>query len=370
MSGYQSYEFQAIDRPLTPEEQKYIHSLSSRVKVTATNAQFVYNYGDFRGEPEALVDRCFDLYVHVSSYGVRQLIIRLPKGLVDPEIFVPYIAKRLVDVKKTKRSILLNINIYQEGYATWLEERTYAASLLPLREELLRGDLRLLYLAWLAAGFAEEAIAPMEELVEPPVPANLKKLSPALQALADLFGLDRDLIAAAAMESPGTQVQEEPIAEWIAALPEADRNAYLVRVAQGETHVGAELMQRLRQKGTTSKAKLKSPGRTLAQLCSIADEKYEIRETKANKSAAKARQKYLKSLEPKVTEIWQEVIDLIELKQSQPYTEAVAHLVDLRDLAHSQDKLAEFQARIVGLKQQFSTRSALITRLKNAKLLT
>jgi hypothetical protein len=370
MSGYQSYEFQAIDRPLTPEEQKYVHSLSSRVKVTATNAQFVYNYGDFRGDPEALVDRCFDLYVHVSSYGVRQLIIRLPKGLVNPEIFAPYIVKRLVDIKKTKKSILLNIHIYQEGYARWLAEETYAASLLPLREELLRGDLRLLYLAWLAAGFGEDAVAPMEELVEPPVPANLQKLSPALQAFADLFELDGDLIAAAAMESPGAQVQEEPIAEWIAALPETDRNAYLLRVAQGETHVGAELMQRLRQKTTTSKAKLKSPGRTLAQLCAIADEQYEIRETKANKSAAKARQKYLKSLEPKVTEIWQEVMNLIELKQPQPYTEAVAHLVDLRDLAHSQDKLVEFQARIMSLKQQFSTRSALITRLKNAKLLT
>jgi hypothetical protein len=52
----------------------------------------------------------------------------------------------------------------------------------------------------------------MEELVEPPVPANLQKLSPALQAFADLFELDGDLIAAAAMESPGAQVQEEPIA--------------------------------------------------------------------------------------------------------------------------------------------------------------
>lgn len=56
MSEYQFYEFQAIDRPLSPEEREYVQSLSSRVKLTATNAQFLYNYGDFRGEPEKLLD--------------------------------------------------------------------------------------------------------------------------------------------------------------------------------------------------------------------------------------------------------------------------------------------------------------------------
>jgi hypothetical protein len=273
MSGYQSYEFQAIDRPLTPEEQKYVHSLSSRVKVTATNAQFVYNYGDFRSDPEALVDRCFDLYVHVSSYGVRQLIIRLPKGLVNPKIFAPYLVDYMISIEVTQKSILLNINVSHEDYARWLDEKSYLEGLLPLREELLKRDLRLLYLAWLAAGFAVDAMMGSEELVEPPVPANLKTLSPGLLAFADLFEIDEDLIAAAAIESPVTQVEDEPIADWIAALPEADRNAYLLRVVQGESHVGAEIIQRLRKKsGTKGKAKLKSPGRTLAQLCAIADQ--------------------------------------------------------------------------------------------------
>jgi hypothetical protein len=52
MSEYQFYEFQAIDRPLSPKDQKYVQSLSSRVKLTASNVQFLYNYGDFRSKPE------------------------------------------------------------------------------------------------------------------------------------------------------------------------------------------------------------------------------------------------------------------------------------------------------------------------------
>jgi hypothetical protein len=34
MSEYQFYEFQAIDRLLSPDDRDYIHSLSSRVKLS------------------------------------------------------------------------------------------------------------------------------------------------------------------------------------------------------------------------------------------------------------------------------------------------------------------------------------------------
>jgi hypothetical protein len=371
MSSYQFYEFQAIDRPLSPEDQKYVHSLSSRVKLTATNAQFIYHYGDFRSEPEKLLDRCFDIYVYVASFGVRTLAIRFPTSLVDPKHFEPYCVEYCISTTTTTKSTILKINLVEEDYYGWLEEETYAASLLSLREDLLRGDLRVLYLAWLAAGFAEAAPSNAEEMVEPPIPPNLQQLSPALQAFADLFQIDSDLIAAAAMESATTQAESEPIADWIAALPEADRNAYLVRVAQGESHVGAELMQRLhKQFGKTSKAKLKSPGRTLAELLTIADKQREIRENKANKAAANSRQKYLKTIAPRADALWQEVMGLIELKQAKPYEEAVSHLIDLRDLAMSQDELGQFTARIVNLKQQYSSRSGLITRLKKVGLLT
>jgi hypothetical protein len=371
MSEYQFYEFQAIDRPLTPEDQKYVQSLSSRVKLTATNAQFLYNYGDFRSKPEDLLDRCFDVHVYVANFGVRTLMIRFPKSLVDPKLFEPYCVKYCISTKTTKKSTILKISMVQEDYYGWLEEETYAADLLPLREALLNGDLRLLYLAWLAAGFAEEVPKAPEEMIEPPVPPNLQKLSPALQAFADLFQIDPDLITAAAIASTATQEVVEPIADWIAALPEADRNAYLVRVAQGENHVGAELMQQLRKKfSKTSKAKLKSPGRTLAELITIAEKERKTRENKATKARANARQKYLKTIAPRADDLWQEALQLIELKQAQPYAEAVNHLVDLRDLAVSQGNLAEFQTRIASLQKRYATRSGLLTRLQKAGLLT
>ncbi len=207
-------------------------------------------------------------------------------------------------------------------------------------------------------------------MIEPPVPANLTKLSPALHAFAELFEIDDDLIAATAMESQMVQALDEPIADWIAALPESERNAYLLRVAQGETQVGAELMQQLRKKfGKSSKVQLKSPGRSLAELIEIAEEKRTQRELKAQKVAATARQKYLKTIVPKADEILREVHQLIEIKQAKPY-EAVSSLVDLRDLAISQGTLSQFHDRLIELQQQYRTRSGLLTRLRKAGLIS
>jgi hypothetical protein len=244
-------------------------------------------------------------------------------------------------------------------------------ALLPLREDILKGDLRVLYLAWLASGFTEDLGLEPEEMIEPPVPANLSELSPALQAFADLFQIDPDLISAAALESPTVKATAEPIADWIVMLPESERNAYLVRVAQGETHVGAELIQRLRQKfGQGSPAQSGLPGRTLAQLIAISHEQRKIREDKTRQAADQARQKYLQQIAPRADAIWEETLRLIELKQSKPYDEAVQHLIDLRDLAIKQGNLVAFQTRMAQIQERYSNRSALLARLRKAKLLT
>lgn len=60
MSEYQYYEFQAIDRPLTPEEQGYVRTLSRRVEPTPVQAIFTYSYGNFRGDPLDLLETHFD----------------------------------------------------------------------------------------------------------------------------------------------------------------------------------------------------------------------------------------------------------------------------------------------------------------------
>ncbi len=73
MSEYQYYEFRAIDRPLSEEQRKRVSALPSRAHVTSHSAIFVYNYGDFRGDPEQLMRDSFDAMLYISNWGTRRL---------------------------------------------------------------------------------------------------------------------------------------------------------------------------------------------------------------------------------------------------------------------------------------------------------
>jgi hypothetical protein len=231
--------------------------------------------------------------LYVANFGVRQLMIRLPKSLVNMATLQPYCVPYCIATSTTKNSVIVDIHLNCEDYYDWIEgEEGWLSSLVAVRNELLQGDLRVLYLAWLRSSFTEDNDAELSDLIEPPVPSNLKQLSPALQAFADLFLVDQDLIAAAAEASPDSQAIAEPIEEWVAALPEAERNHYLVRMAKGETYVGGELMQRLRELFSHRQPLTNSQTasrRSLANLVEIADEKRKQRQRKEQQAAAKAR---------------------------------------------------------------------------------
>ncbi len=77
----------------------------------------------------------------------------------------------------------------------------------------------------------------------------------------------------------------------------------------------------------------------------------------------------LESLAECKDKIWEQVFAAIALKQSKPYDQAVAHLVNLRDLAEYQGKLEEFQASIKQIQKDYSNRPGLISRLQKVGLL-
>jgi hypothetical protein len=69
--------------------------------------------------------------------------------------------------------------------------------------DVMRGDMRSLYLGWLLCA-QDEAFD--EEELEPPVPPGLGKLTPPLESLASFLGSEEDLLQTAAKlssELPG-----------------------------------------------------------------------------------------------------------------------------------------------------------------------
>jgi len=90
MSDYQYYEFQAIDRPLTKAEMAELRQLSTRATITPTRLVNVYHWGDFRGDPDVLMQTYFDAFLYLANWGTHQLMFRLPRRLLDLETASPY----------------------------------------------------------------------------------------------------------------------------------------------------------------------------------------------------------------------------------------------------------------------------------------
>jgi len=102
-------------------------------------------------------------------------------------------------------------------------------------------DLRPLYIAWLAAAAMGEL---GDDDLEPLVPPGLRELSAAQKALAEFMRVNEDLLATAAEASPAAAVQEDGLAEWIAALPEAEKNDLLTRMCDGRDSQGIGSLRR------------------------------------------------------------------------------------------------------------------------------
>lgn len=387
MSEFQQYEFLALDRPLTSEEQTEIRKLSSRVELSATQAHFIYHYGNFRGDELKVLESYFDVLVYIANWGTRRVAMRFPRAAIDLDPLKQYASLEEITLTTTSEYVILDINYNDEdGGGMWLDETDRISALAPVRQDILRGDLRALYLAWLKCapnlaywsdeyadeeGDEAEGTA-VERLIEPQVPPGLKQLSAPLSAFAEFFEIDQDLISAAAEASPSLETTAEPIEEWLALLPLAERDAFLVRVARGDPHAGMELMRRLREVGLPQggrPAAEETARRSLATLQALAKQHTQRREQRQREAAERARIERLNALAEREPEAWRQVFALIERKQGTPYDEAVALLVELRELAVLRNQTARFAQQFDELVAKYQSRPSLLDRIRKVGLL-
>src|SRR6202046_3868072 len=197
MSEYQYYEFQAIDRPLTAADRQALRDLSTRAQITATSFTNSYEWGDFKGDPVKLMERCFDLHLYLANWGSHRLMIKVPARLIDRDRLDAFLTEvDCVELTQVGGSLILNIARDEIEVDGWNDGSGWLAALAPLRAELLSGDMRLFYLLWLTAVEIDcfEADAPE------PMP-GIGPITGALEAFANFFAIDPDLIQAAAEHS-------------------------------------------------------------------------------------------------------------------------------------------------------------------------
>jgi hypothetical protein len=388
VSEYQYYEFLAIDRPLDDGEQAAVRSLSTRARISSTSFVNEYHWGDFKGDPRRLMERYYDAHLYVANWGTHRVMFRLPCDLLDPDVVEDYCVGDEASAWVTGEFIVLDFT--SEDHAGEFDfdydPENLLSTIVGVRAELAAGDLRPLYLAWLAAYGAWERDEDVfdrdaEDDLEPPVPPGLGTLTAAQRALADFLRLDDDLVAIAAQASPPLgQTADAPddLAVWVARLPVTEKDRLLARVAQGEAvRVQMELLRRFR--GDTAPIIPVPARRTVADLLDNAARRRADRERRlaaeraedeARREQARllARERRLDTLAAEGDTAWSRVEAMIATRKPAEYDAAVTLLTDLQALAEREDRYDTFTIRTIALRQTHARKPSLIERLNRARI--
>lgn len=384
MSEYQYYEFLAIDRPLDDDEQAEVRSLSTRARITATSFVNEYHWGDFRGDPNLLMERYYDAHLYVANWGTHRVMFRLPCDLLDPDVVEGYCVGDQVSAWVTEEFVVLDFTIEDETGDFGYDAEALLSAIVGVRAELATGDLRPLYLAWLAAYGAWERDEDVfdrdaDDDLEPPVPPGLDRLTAAQRALADFLRLDGDLLAIAAQTSPPLeQIADDPgeLVAWVKRLPVVEKDRLLRRVVQGDAaRIRMEMLRRFRGENGPNIPVL--PRRTVADLLDDAarlrsDRERRLEAQRAEEEArqendrALARERRLDELARAETAAWSRVDALIATRKPAEYDAAVTLLTDLQALAERDGRHDTFAHRITALRQAHARKPSLIERFNRA----
>lgn len=238
MSEYQYYEFAAVERPLTRAEIAELSAISTRAVITPTSFTNHYEWGDLKADPAEWMRRYFDAFVYFANWFTCQYTLRLPKETFQESELEPFGGCSMLLIESTDTHWIFSWTLDEsdnydrfgaEDGAGWMQK------LLPLRDELLRGDLRSLYLGWLASvdGWDDG-----DELEPVSLPAGLGEWSPAQHDLAAFLEITPDLLkasCAARAASVSSAIYEQQSTEaWLETWQTADWQGVIEDIALGQ----------------------------------------------------------------------------------------------------------------------------------------
>jgi len=373
MSEYQFYDFLAVDKPLTRTDLEALRSLSTRARISSTSFTNSYEWGSFRGDPDSMMERWFDLHLYLANWGARRLMMRLPADLPG-RARLDQLAGSLhcVELRAAGQNLILDISIDEMELDGWEDGTGWLAALAPLRADVLAGDLRLFYLMWLME--VDLGLAEADQME--PMP-GIGPISDALEAFADFFGIDCDLVVAAAEREDdaytSVDASSETAAQVIAGLPDADKSGFLVRLVSGDAHVASELRALIRNSLKSANTVSPVAARTAGDLCARAKVIRQEREAEqAEQAAAESRRREEEQLQFFRTRadqlmrhgynVWDEINSEAERRNASGYDTAANLIRALRSIYEENGSLDEFRLRLQEIRDLHARKERFLER--------
>ncbi|MGY4749051.1 hypothetical protein ACVNHC_04220 [Pannonibacter sp. Q-1] len=376
MSEYQFYDFLAVDKLLTRTDLEALRSLSTRARISSTSFTNSYEWGSFRGDPDSMMERWFDLHLYLANWGARRLMMRLPADLAG-RARLDQLAGSLhcVELRAAGQNLILDISIDEMELDGWEDGTGWLAALAPLRADVLAGDLRLFYLMWLME--VDLGLAEADQME--PMP-GIGPISDALEAFADFFGIDCDLVVAAAEREDdaytSVDASSETAAQVIAGLPDADKSGFLVRLVSGDAHVASELRALVRNSLKSANAVSPVAVRTAGDLCTRAKVIRQEREAEqAEQAAAESRRREEEQLQFFRTRadqlmrhgynVWDEINSEAERRNASGYDTAANLIRALRSIYEENGSLDEFRLRLQEIRDLHARKERFLERFSD-----
>lgn len=298
MSEYQYLEFLAVDRPLTAREMDHLRGISSRAQITPVSFINEYSWGGLKADPRDFMRRYFDAHVFLANWGDAIFMVRLPREGIDQKTLKAFCTSLHLEFEKLPEHWLLTWSLGETenydrfGYVD--EGPGLMTQLAPVREELLRGDLRSLYVGWLRAVTTEETDP---DDLEPLALHGLHKLTAAQQALAEFLEVDIDLLAGVGSGSQTIQTDaadEAALDAWLDNLPKSEIRGYLRQMLDGQGASAERALKRRHAAWQEQSAPTKEVRHSVAELWQLAEQAKALRlieEAKARRQAEAERKR-------------------------------------------------------------------------------
>ncbi len=372
MSEYQRYEFMTVDRPLTRAQLDAVNTLSSHIEASSTHALIEYQWGDFKHNPIKVLHEFFDGFLYWANWGAPELALRFPHGILPDDLIDGYDLDEFVTFTQHPDYDILDMHFGElEGPDEWIDYEL--GSLIGIREELMDGDLRALYIVWLAAQHMMGSYDEEEEyeIDMPPVPPAFGKLTAAQQALAELLQVPQELLVAAVRHSSKATAPStvDDVAAWVKSLSPERRDEYLVRLAHNEPGLSRQLVRELRELKQDKARAVVPNGERVTYATLLAEGKtlkarWEHEERERRQAA---HQRHLQDIHEHQNDYWHQVDQAVTRGSGAGYDEAVRLLIELREAASQFQAHQEFQEHFFTWVQPHLRRPAFIKRLQDRK---
>jgi len=377
MSEFQYVGFRAVDAPLSDDQLEYMEGQSSRAEITRWSFDNVYHYGDFHGNSVEMLRRGYDVHLHYANFGIRKIMFRLPQGLPAAKALVSkYVDGESVlwraDSKGPSGILTISVMTDSGELSELWDVHEYLDRIVGVRQHLIDGDLRPLYVAWLCGRQGDEVDS--DSVKEPPVPAGLGRSSVSVATMLDFFDVDPFALAAAAEQSaPLPQLPDRNVGmtDWLESVDTAILRRWLLRFLVDEpAAVRTECLQTFRKSSPVPQWPVAKATRPFSELTQRAEQLAEAEKVREKKHKQQARRRRLTKMAKSPDKYLGEVDRHVAMRGRDHYVEAAQMLSDLREAIGGSEGDRFARKHAVHLRKQHPTLKILIGALRREGLLS